>query len=173
MPGGDSRSARPIVFGVSAVLLALLLWALRNLVMLVGYSVLLAYALDPIVTALELRRLPRPRRIPRGVASAIVMLGLVLVAGWVLAFAAPRLAAETGRFVGRAPATVERLLLDARSYAEEHHLGGYVDSAIEGARANAPMLLQKVGGAIAAWIGRIFGGLGQLLSLALLPLLAF
>jgi len=73
---------------------AVLVWMLRDLVLLVGYSVLLAYALLPVVAAIERPRGRRGPHVPRGVSAAAVMLGLVAVVSWLLALAAPILAAQ-------------------------------------------------------------------------------
>ncbi|HKQ19909.1 MAG TPA: hypothetical protein VJW75_09210, partial [Candidatus Eisenbacteria bacterium] len=61
---------------------SVLIWILRDLVLLVGYSVLLAYALLPVVAAAERPLGGRGPRLPRGAAAAIVMLGLVAVMIW-------------------------------------------------------------------------------------------
>ena len=45
-------SARNALLWIAVVALALV-WVLRDLVLLVGYSILLAYALLPIVAAIE------------------------------------------------------------------------------------------------------------------------
>src|SRR6185503_17686705 len=61
---------------------AVLVWMFRDLVLLVGYSVLLAYALLPVVGAIERPRGRRGPHLPRGVSAAAVMLGLVAVVSW-------------------------------------------------------------------------------------------
>ena len=45
-------SARTTLLGL-AVIVALMVWALPGLAILVGYAVLVAYALSPVVSALE------------------------------------------------------------------------------------------------------------------------
>lgn len=148
------------------------LWALRDLVMLVVFAILVAYLLDPIVGRLERVPLPRERRLSRGVASGLVMLAIFLGIGWVLSLAVPRLVQEVGHFVGGLPTWIETLLTEARRRAEANGLGSYVDPSLEALRRNAPSLLQQAGTTLLQWIGHLFGGL-VLVGAAVLPLLAF
>jgi len=101
---GSTVSIGRLTLLVAAVVMLLLLWALRDLAVLVGYSVLLAYVLLPIVRAIERIRLPGGRAMPRNVAAAVVMLAVVAVMGWMVALALPRLGAEAARFATNAPA---------------------------------------------------------------------
>jgi len=164
---------RGTLLAVVAVLLLLIAWALRDLLVLVTLALLLAYVLDPVVCAVERLRLPRGLRVPRGLAAGAVMLTLVVALVWLLAIGAPRLAAEFGGFIQRIPETLGRLVVQVRAYGASHGLGEYVDPALDGLRRNAPELLQRGAGTFAGWIGRLFGTLGHLLGLVLLPLLAF
>ncbi len=93
LPAPPRRSsARTPLAGV-AVVVALFVWALPDLALLLGYAVLLAYALLPLVGALERVRLGRAR-LSRGVAAGVVTLALVVLAGALLVVAVPRLAVE-------------------------------------------------------------------------------
>ncbi|MGH7741598.1 MAG: hypothetical protein ACRENS_06195, partial [Candidatus Eiseniibacteriota bacterium] len=67
---------RQSVITVALLVLVALTWTLRDLLMLVAFAGLLAYALDPVVSWVN-RLLSRRRAVPRGVAAAIVMLLLV------------------------------------------------------------------------------------------------
>lgn len=160
-----------LLWGAVAVLV--LVWVLRDLVLLVGYSVVLAYALLPVVAAIERPLGGRGPRLPRGVAAAIVMLGLVTVVGWLLALAVPRLGAQAARFASGAPDALARLVQGLRAYGAAHGLSSWLDPAVEDARTNVSGLLQNLVGTLAGWAGKGLGGLGQLLGLALLPVLAF
>jgi predicted PurR-regulated permease PerM len=151
----------------------LLVWVARDLVSLVGYSVLLAYALLPIVAAIERPRGARGPRLPRGVAAAIVMLGLVTVVGWLVALAVPRVVAQATRFASGAPEAMAQFAQEVRVYGAAHGMSAWLDPAIEDLRANVSSLSQNLAGTLAGWAGRGLGGLGQVLELALLPLLAF
>jgi len=143
-------------------------------VLLVGYSVLLAYALLPVVARLERPLGPRGPHLPRGVAAATVMLGLVAVVGWLLALAAPRLASQAARFALAAPDALARMDQGMRDYSAQHGFQLWMDPAIEDVRAGIQGVLQDLAGSLAAWAASGgLSGLGQVLGLALLPVLAF
>jgi predicted PurR-regulated permease PerM len=165
-------SARNAVLWVAVVVLVSV-WVLRDLVLLVGYSVLLAYALLPVVAAIERPLGWRGPHLPRGAAAAVVMLGLVTIGVWLLALAVPRLAAQAARFAAGAPDSLARVVQGMRAYGVAHGLSAWLDPAVEDARTSVSGLLQNLVGTIAGWAGRGFGGLGQVLGLALVPLLAF
>lgn len=164
-----TRSTLPWI--VAAI--GLLVWALPDVVALLGFSVLLAYALLPAVALLERVRMGRNRNLSRGAASAMVMLALVGVAGWMLALALPRLGAEAAQFASVAPATLRRLLDGLESWAAARGYGDVVGPALQQARADLPSLAPQLGGTLARWTGRLVGGVGNLLGFALVPLLAF
>ena len=166
-----SASARSVLLWTAAVVVVLV-WALRDLALLIGYAVLLAYALLPVVGAIERLRVRR-RPIQRGLAAAVVMLALVALVGWLLAVALPRLASEAASFVAAAPEATARLGERLRAFAAAKGLGAWLNPAIEHLRADASGLLQYLGGGLAAVAGRLVGGFGQLLGMLLLPLLAF
>lgn len=153
--------------------MGLLIWALPDVVVLVGCSVLLAYALLPVVAALERVRLGRDRRLPRAAAASVVMLALVGVVGWLLALAVPRLGAEAAQFASLVPGTLRKLIGALDGYAAAHGLGPMLAPALENARIDVPGLLQDSAGTIAGWTGQLIGGVGSLLGFALVPLLAF
>ena len=168
-PDAKAISARNTLFGVALVLLALA-WALPDLVLLVGYSVLLAYALLPAVATIERPLGPPGPKIPRGVAAAVVMLGLVTIVGWLLALALPRVAAEAANFAASAPEVLAGLERGLRSHSAANGWQAWMDPLIEGLRSG----LQNFSGTAAAWASkRGVEGLGQLLGVALLPILAF
>lgn len=170
--GNTAVSARTALLWVAVVVLVLV-WVLRDLVMLVGYSVLLAYALLPVVAAIERPLGRRGLHLPRSAAAAVVVLGLVTVVGWLLSLAVPRLGAQAARFVSSAPEDLARLVQGLHAYGAAQGLSSWLDPAIEDARASASGLLQNLGGTLAGWAGRGIGGFGQVLGLALMPLLAF
>jgi predicted PurR-regulated permease PerM len=167
-----ARSARNALLWAAVVGLALV-WVLRDLVLLVGYSVLLAYALLPVVAALERPFGRRGPRLPRSAAAAAVTLGLVAVVGWLLALAVPRLATQAAHFASGAPGSLARVVQGAQAYGAAHGLSVWLDPVVEGVRANVSGLLGDLGVTLAGWAGRGLSGLGQVLGLALVPLLAF
>lgn len=170
-PAADS--SRPIVIGVALLVAAALLWAVRNLVVLVALSMLLAYALEPAVSALARVPLPRGARVPRGVAAGLVMLLLFAAVAASVVVASPRLGAQLAGFVERLPSNVSSVLEAVRTWAVERGLGAYVEPVIETLRGSADELVRTAGAAALGGIGRVFGGLGDVLGLLLLPLLAF
>jgi predicted PurR-regulated permease PerM len=160
------------VLWVTVAVLAAM-WVLRDLVLLIGYSVLLAYALLPAVAAIERPFGRRGPQLPRSVAAGVMMLILATAAGWLLALAVPRLGAEAARFVSGAPGDLTRLLEGMRAYGAAHGLSSWLNPVLEEVRVSVANLLQNLAGSLGGWIGRHFGGIGQALGLALLPLLAF
>jgi predicted PurR-regulated permease PerM len=156
-----------------AASLVLLVWRLPDVAVLIGFSVLLAYALFPIVTVLERVRLGRDRHLPRGVAAAALMLALVGLVGWLVSVAVPRLGDEVARLVSVAPGTLRELIDGLNGYTAAHGLGSWLGPSLENTRIDAPGLLKNLAGSIAGWAGQLFGGMGSLLGLTLAPLLAF
>src|SRR5204862_464705 len=77
------------------------------------------------------------------------------------------------RFASGVPDAMTRLVQGVRAYGAVHGLSAWLDPAIENAHAGISGLLQNSVGTVAGWAGRGLGGLGQLLGLAILPLLAF
>lgn len=163
---------RQSLLTVALLILAWLAWMLRDILMLVGFAALLAYALDPIVSLVERVPLPGNRHLPRGPAAFVVILAIVVLVGWSLAEAVPRLAQEIGHFVAAAPETIARVEQEARRFMEVRGWGGLLGPS-GGPGGNAASLL----GTLQRWsmslLGGIFGNIGQLIGLALLPLLAF
>jgi predicted PurR-regulated permease PerM len=156
-----------------AAFLGLLVWALPDVVVLVGVSVLLAYALLPVVAVLERVRLGRDRHLARGAAAAAVMLAMVGVVAWLFALAVPRLGAELAQFASLGPGTLRKLIETFDGYAAAHGGGPILAPALENVRVDVPGLLQDSAGMIAGWAGGLIGGVGSLLGFALVPLLAF
>lgn len=171
--GTPSVTPRPAWFGEAAVLLvALLFWVLRDLVVLAGLALIFAYALEPPVRVLERIHLGR-LNVSRGIASLIVVLAVVVVVGWTIAFGAPRLFAEVGRFLETLPGMVAGIAYDLREYAEGHGLEGYVGPTAEALRTSTDDIAGMLARTVAGGAGAVFGGLGQLLGVLVLPLLSF
>jgi predicted PurR-regulated permease PerM len=150
-----------------------LVWALRDLALLVGYAVLLAYALLPAVNVIERLRDPRGRPLPRGIVAGSLITVLVVVVGWLVALAVPRIGAEAAHFAANAPEVMAGIVRNLRVYAAERGLSAWLDPAVEQMRAEMAGVLVNMGGTLASGAARLFGGIGNLLGLALVPLLAF
>lgn len=166
-------STRMLLVLVAGVILALVLWTLRGVVILVGFSLLLAYALDPIVTALERVPVTRTRRMPRGVAAAVVVIALGILAGAALAFGVPRLISELSRFVTGAPQAFDSLVRQVRVWAETRGLSVTLGPLLDQLEKQGSDLLTGLGGTLASRFGVLLGGLGRSLEFALMPLLSF
>lgn len=169
---GAARGDNSTLIALLLAIVAVMLWAMRDVLMLVGFSALLAYALDPIVGTVERIRLPRIGPVPRAFAAAIVMLALVSLVGWAVAVNAARFLAELGRIAETIPEGLDRLSAWVDTYVRVHGLGETF-----GTSANRPVdiaaLLRADAGAIAGAVGRLFGNLGGLLGILLVPVLAF
>ena len=166
-------SARLLLFLVAGVIVAIVLWALRPIVILVGFSMLLAYGLDPLVTALERIPFGRTRRMPRGLASAIVVLALGALAGSALAFGIPRVISEMQRFIAGAPQALKSIVLQARTWADQRGLSASLAPLLDQLERQGSDFLTGLGGTLAGRFSVVLGGLGRSLEFALLPLLAF
>ena len=164
---------RQSLLTVAILVLVAVAWLLRDLVMLIGFAALLAYALDPVVSVVARVPLPGSRRLPRGVAAGIVVLTLVVVAGWALASAVPRLVHEIARFVDSAPGVLARLELEVRRFAESRGLHGLVGTGDGGPSGVAATVLHTAQAWTMKLLGGVFGNLGQIFGLVLLPVLAF
>lgn len=170
--GNNTTSARHALLWVLLVA-SVLTWILRDLVLLVGYSVLLAYALLPVVATIERPLGRRSPRLPRGVAAAAVMFGLVAVMAWLLALVAPRLAEQTARFVAGAPGVLDQMLQWAHTYGAERGLSEWLDPVLADVQFSVSGLFENMTATLASLAGKGLGGIGQVLGLALVPVLAF
>jgi predicted PurR-regulated permease PerM len=101
------------------------------------------------------------------------MLALVLVAGWALASAIPRLVHEIARFVEAAPGALARLEHQVRLFVESRGWGDLLGTAGGGPSSAASPLLHTAQQWSLKLLGGAFGNLGQVFGLALLPVLAF
>jgi predicted PurR-regulated permease PerM len=161
-------AALVVLFGV----VAWLLWQLHEVLLVVGFAALLAFALDPAVTLIEGVRLPWGR-VGRGLAAAFVLVAIVALGIWALMVAMPHLSRELTRFVEGAPASLERLLAAARSFAAERGAGAWLGPLGGESPMSAAELLRSGGRAALAAVGRAFGNIGHVVGLALVPILAF
>jgi predicted PurR-regulated permease PerM len=168
-----TESSRPYLVTVVAFALLFVIWTLRSLIILVGLAFVLAYLLEPLVAGLHRMPLPRGWRLPRAVAAGIVILGIGVAGGWALVLVLPRFGAEVGGFLQDVPANIQALLSHTREWAAARGLSPYVEPALDQLKLSGPELVQSVGKNMLGWAGQRIGGLGQLLGLALLPVLAF
>lgn len=148
------------------------LWALRDVLILVGFSALVAYAIEPLVTLIGRIRTPRGA-LPRGWAAALVMLSLAAVGAWAIAFAVPQLGRELTGFVEGAPATLDLLLGTVRGWANERHLTHFLGPLGGSDAMTATDVMGRWGPTLLAKVGAQLANVSALIGLALIPLLAF
>jgi len=159
---------RQSLLTASILVLVWLAWMLRDLVVVVAFAGLLAYALDPLVSRVGRLRLFGGRSMPRGVAAGVVVVLLALVAAATLVDAVPRLLQQLVRFAKTAPGALARLEQDARDLIQAH--GG--SELLSGGGKSDPVatLLTAIEHGATSLLGRMLGSLGGLASLVLLPL---
>lgn len=172
-PKSPTDSTRLLLILVAAVVLAAVMWTLRHIVILVGLSLLMAYALDPIASAVQRIPLGRSRRVPRAVACAIVVLVIAAGAGIGLAYGVPRLIYEVERFVAGAPGGLNSLVSTVRAWAEARGLSATLAPLLDKLDVSGSELLTGLGGMLARRFVALLGGVGRSLEFLLLPLLAF
>ncbi len=166
-----SSATRGALTTVGLLVVVALLWMLRELLLLVGFAALLAYALDPLVRLLERVRLG-PRQLPRHAAAMLVMLIVAGVLAWALVVGLPQLAREAGRFAERAPAALARLLDLLRAEAGARGLTAMLGPLGGATPMTAAELIASASVPVLRTLGRVFD-LGQLVGLVLVPVLAF
>jgi len=166
------ESARTAAFVVLFAIVAWLLWSLREVLLLVGFSALLAFALDPLVSLLERVRSPwGPVR--RGLAAAVVLVAIVVLGAWALVVALPHLARELARFVAGAPASLEKLIAGVRAFAEARGAGAWLGPFGGDDPMSAAEVVQRAGGALLGAVAKVFGSFGHAIGIVLVPILAF
>ncbi|HUL03432.1 MAG TPA: AI-2E family transporter [Gemmatimonadales bacterium] len=163
---------RQSLLTVALLAVLALAWMLRNLLVLVAYAGLLAYALNPIVNWVD-RRLSSRRTIPRGISTAIVMFLLVLAAGASLAAAIPPLVRQFTEFASAAPGSVRRLEQEIGAFINSHGWGGLVQAGGAQTAGTLNSLLEAAGRWLMSGAGGLIGSLAGLASLVLLPLFTF
>jgi predicted PurR-regulated permease PerM len=166
------ESARTALFTIVFAIVAWLVWSLHDVLLLVGFSALLAFALDPLVTLLERIHTPwGPVR--RGLAAAIVLVAIVAMGVWAIMVALPQLARELARFVEGAPSSLERLLAAVRTFAESRGAGAWLGPLGGDDPMSASELMRRTGVALLGTVGHAFGSIGHVVGIVLVPFLAF
>lgn len=166
---GGAEAGRSALLVVGAVLAVALMWALRSIVMMVTFAMLLAYALDPLVG--RVARLPwlRGGRLPRPLAAGLVMAGLVAIAVWTAIVVTPQLASEVVSLFTGLPERLQILVSQLSDQANEAGYGGAIGPMVRQFQAALPQIQSW----LLSWLGKIFGNALQLAGLVVLPVLAF
>ena len=166
------ESARTAALTVVFAGVAWLLWQLREVMLVVGFSALLAFALDPVVSLIERVRTPLGT-VRRGISAALVILAIVALGAWAILLALPHLTHELAKFVANAPGSLETLLASVRAFAVSRGAGAWLGPLGGDDPMSATELLRRSGGAILGTLGHSFGSVGHVVGLALIPILAF
>ncbi len=166
--GAAEDAGRSALLVVGAMLAIVLMWALREIVMLVAFSMLLAYALDPLVGWVARLPLGR-RRLPRPLAAGAVILALVTLAVWAAVVVTPRLVSEAASLLTGLPQRIQTLLGQLDDAANQSPYAATLGPMVKQLQSALPELQRG----LLAWIGRLFSNVLQLAGLAVLPVLAF
>jgi predicted PurR-regulated permease PerM len=166
------ESARSAAFVVLFAIVAWLVWQLHEVLLVVGFSAVLAFALDPLVSLIERLRTPWGN-VRRGLAAAVVLVAIVALGAWAFMVALPHLAHELARFVEGAPASLERLLAAVRAFAEVRGAGAWLGPLGGDSPMSAADLLRGAGRTVLRALASGLGSIGHVIGILLLPILAF
>lgn len=165
-------SARTGLFTAGLLIVAVALWALRDVLMLVAFAALLAYALEPVVSWIE-RLGPPGRRPTRPFAAAALMLMLVAGGGLAIGFAIPRLAGEIVQLLEKLPAALERLVATVNAFAASQPALDAFRGGDGRALLDLENLLAQAGRFALSVMRGLFSNVAGVLGLAMIPMLAF
>jgi putative permease len=148
---------------VLLILAALLVWALKSILLLFAIVFLVAMVLNPIVTFLE------RRRIHRGLAVALLALGFVAVFALALSFLIPPLLTQLDELIRQTPQAWNRVQAQVQVFGQRY-------PSIQQAVPEADKVLDTVGARAGDLLGllykssfRIVGGLfGSVFAVLLL-----
>lgn len=171
-PTHRSEAGRSALLTAGLLIAAVVMWALRDVLMLVAFSALLAYALDPLVSRVE-QLGPRGHRPSRAFASAAIM--LLLVAGGLLAigFGMPRLAAEIAELIEKLPGALEQLVRTVNAFVAAQPGMLELMPGRDRTLLDLQSLLAQAGSLALALLRGMFSNVAGVLGLALIPMLAF
>ena len=118
-PRAATETHRPTWLGGMTVFALIMLWVLRDIAVLAGLSLMLAYALDPFVALVQRIRI-RGHGLSRNAAAGVIVLLSLFPAGIAIVWGVPRLASEFLTFLERAPVIVAQILYDLRGWAKRY-----------------------------------------------------
>lgn len=162
------ESLRTAGFTVAGLVVVWVLWSLRDVLILVAFSALLAFTLEPAVAWLTSLRLLKGG-LSRPFAAALLMLVLVGLGAWALVWVLPQVFAELARFLERAPESLERVLAWVREQAIARRWTLLAD--LQGTDVAA--ILKSSGGLLMSGIAGALGNLNSIVGLFLVPILAY
>jgi predicted PurR-regulated permease PerM len=169
---GTPATREDLMLALAGAALLVLLWAIRSVVMLVAFALLLAYVLEPLVGLLE--RIPvGRRRLPRPFGAFLILAALGGSVGWLVVISTPLLVNEFTGFLGRLPGMMESFIAYARLRTAATGPNPRLDHALEALQLNSMSFLPQLAGGALKWVGAVFSRAEQILGLAVLPILVF
>ena len=171
MPTQDLKVSNPFLiglFGGLGVLTALLLGGavatLANVITYIFAAIFLALGLDPLVSALERFKFPRPLAVLTVVAGLLGLLGVLI---WTLV---PTLITESTRFLETAPQLIQDITQLPFVVKLDNQLGGTISSALSNVGvflADSSNWPTMVGGVVQVGINLFNGAFGFIIVLVL------
>lgn len=171
MPTQDLKVSNPFLiglFGGLGVLTALLLGGavatLANVITYIFAAIFLALGLDPLVSALERFKFPRPLAVLTVVAGLLGLLGVLI---WTLV---PTLITESTRFLETAPQLIQDITQLPFVVKLDNQLGGAISSALSNVGvflADSSNWPTMVGGVVQVGINLFNGAFGFIIVLVL------
>jgi predicted PurR-regulated permease PerM len=170
---GAPATREDLMLALVVAVLLVFLWAIRSVVMLVAFALLLAYVLEPLVALLERIPIWRGRRLPRAFGAFLILAALGGSVGWLVVISTPLLVNEFTGFLGRLPGMMESFIAYVRLRVAATGPNPRLDQALEALQLNSMSFLPQVAGAALKWVGAVFSRAEQILGLAVLPILVF
>lgn len=171
MPTQDLKVSNPFLiglFGGLGVLTALLLGGavatLANVITYIFAAIFLALGLDPLVSALERFKFPRPLAVLTVVAGLLGLLGVLI---WTLV---PTLITESTRFLETAPQLIQDITQLPFVVKLDNQLGGAISSALSNVGvflADSSNWPTMVGGVVQVGINLFNGAFGFIIVIVL------
>jgi predicted PurR-regulated permease PerM len=162
---------RVIIIAVAFVFL----WFIRDIILILALSIVIASAVDPLVSWLQARGLPRVF----GVLAIYV--GVVLFVGALMYLIVPPLAGELNALAKRFPCLLEQLFLqlqDSRLLSSKNAIfegvGDYVGALTQELSQSAPQTFNGgLGGSLGSFMAGIFVIVGGVFSTILVVIISF
>ncbi len=136
---------------IAIVVLLLFLYVIRDIIVILFVSIVLASAFDPWVDALQ------RRKIPRTVGILLIYLILIGVIVSVFILLIPPITDQVKQIASSFPEYYEKFLasfVNIQQFSQEHGLADNIQKALEGVNQS----LQQVTGTIFSGVVKVFGG---------------
>ncbi|UCF79726.1 MAG: AI-2E family transporter [Candidatus Eiseniibacteriota bacterium] len=164
-----------IVLGILAVLA--LLWAFyaaREIVMLLLFAILMAYALSPVVDFLERLKLPfTPIRVGRRVASGAVVAGVVAFFVLLLSKVLPAIGSQINNVLSDLPSYMERLKEGVAALESKYGENAIISSWLSSLQTELGKISLESGRYIGKGLFTAVNMVIRLVGLVLIPIATF